>query len=331
MKKKIWLISTSVLLLASISLTACTTPAPEPDKVTVQLSWFHTVEFVGFYAAEQQGYYAEENLSVDLVAGGFDILPWEIVAEGSADFGVTGGEILLIAHSEGLPIKAVSAIFRQSPVAFMSLVGSGIQTPQDMIGKRVGIISPEMDNSNDIQFLAMMHQLGIDESEMELILIEDYNVGSLTSGAVDISSVFSTNEPVAAELEGIDVNLIFPQDYGVLVYPNVLFTRQQLLDEQPNVVERFVRATLKGYQYAIEHPDEAGDLALQYNETLDAEFQRASMRAEIPLIDTGGVPIGTMDQAVWQSTQEILLEQGFISSPVDLSALYTNEFVGKAE
>ena len=82
---------------------------------------------------------------------------------------------------------------------------------------------------------------------------------------------------------------------------------------------------------AIEHPDEAGDLALQYNETLDAEFQRASMRAEIPLIDTGGVPIGTMDQAVWQSTQEILLEQGFISSPVDLSALYTNEFVGKAE
>jgi len=88
------LLSASVLLLVLLiggAFTACTAPAPEPDQVTVQLSWFHTAEFAGFYAAEQQGYYAEENLSVDLVAGRFDVLPWEEVAEGSADFGITGG------------------------------------------------------------------------------------------------------------------------------------------------------------------------------------------------------------------------------------------------
>jgi NitT/TauT family transport system substrate-binding protein len=321
------------LLLVSGLLTACntSTPTPEPAEVTIQLSWFHTVEFAGFYAAEQQGYYAEENLAVNLVPGGFDARPWREVAEGRADFGVTGGNLLLMALSEGLPVRAIAAIFRQSPVALMALAESGIRTPQDLAGKRVGIISPEMDDGNDIQFLAMLRQLEIDESEMELVVIEDYSVGSLTSGAMDVSSVFSTNEPVGAELQGVDVNLIFPQDYGVLIYANVLFARQGLTEEQPDLVERFVRATLRGYQYAIEHPDEASDLTLKYDETLDSGFQRASMRAEIPLIDTGDAPIGTMDKAVWQSTQDMLLEQGFISSPVDLNALYTNEFVEKSQ
>ncbi len=317
-----------VVLLVSGLLTACDqpTPTPEPAEVTIQLSWFHTVEFAGFYVAEQQGYYGEENLAVNLVVGGFDTLPWQEVVEGRADFGVARGESLLIAQSEGLPVRAIAAIFRQSPVALMALAESGIRTPQDLVGKRVGIISPKMDNGNDIQFLSMLHQLGIDESEMDLVVIEDYSVGSLTLGAMDVSSVFSTNEPVGAELQGVDVNLIFPQDYGVLIYANVLFVRQGLIEEQPDLVERFVRATLRGYQYAIEHPDEAADLTLKYDETLDSGFQRASMRAEIPLIDTGDAPIGWMDEAIWQSTQDILLEQGFISSPVDLDALYTNEF-----
>lgn len=318
--------------LVSGLLVACGPPMPtEPDEVTVQLSWFHTVEFAGFYAAEQQGYYAEQNLVVRLVPGGFDVLPWQEVTEGRAEFGVAGGDSLLIARSEGLPVKAIAAIFRQSPVVLMALAESEIQTPQDMVGKRVGVISPAMDNTNDIQFLAMLHQLGIDESEMELVLTEDYSVSSLTSGAMDVYSGFSTNEPVEAQLQGIDVNLIFPQDYGVMIYANALFTSQQMIDEHPDVVERFVQATLKGYQYAIEHPDEATDFTLQYDETLDLAFQRASMRAEIPFIDTGDMPIGTMDKAVWQSTQDILVEQEFISSPVDLDALYTNEFVEKAQ
>lgn len=318
-----------VLLLVSGLLTACNpvTPTPEPDEITVQFSWFHTVEFAGFYVAEQRGYYAEENLTVNLSPGGFDTQPWLEVAEGRADFGVTRGDLLLMARSEGLPVKAIATIFRRSPVALMSLMEAGIQTPQDLVGKRVGIISPEMNNGNDIQFLAMLHQLGIDESEMELVVIEDYSVGSLTSGAMDVSSVFSTNEPIGAQLQGRDVNLIYPQDYGVLIYANAMFTHQRLLEEQPDLVQRFVRATLRGYQYAIEHSDEAADLTLQYDETLDGAFQRASMHAEIPLVDTGDAPVGWMDEAVWQSTQDILLEQGLISLPVDLDALYTNEFI----
>lgn len=318
-----------IALLASGLLTACTGAKPEPDKITVELSWLHTVEFAGFYVAQQQGYYAEENLEVELVPFSFDTPPTTTVAEGRAEFGVAGGDQLLIARSQGQPLQAVATIFRQSPVALMALADSEIRTPEDMVGKRIGIFSPELDNVNDIQLLATLQRKGIDRSQVEFVLIEDYSVGSLTSGAMDVYSGFSVNEAVDAEMQGIDLNLLFPQDYGVLIYANALFTRQQLIDENPDLVERFVRATLKGYRYAIEHPDEATDITVKYDETLSKEPQLASMKAEIPLVDTGDAPIGTMDEDVWHSTHDILLEQGFLSSPVDLKTVYTNQFVKK--
>lgn len=314
-------------LIMGLLVTACGPATPEPDDLTVQLSWFHTVEFAGFYAAEQQGYYTEENLAVHLVPGGFDILPWQEVVAGRAEFGIAGGDSLLIARSEGLPLRAIGTIFGHSPVVLIALAESGIATLQDMVGRRVGLISPAKDNTNDIQLLAMLHQMEIDESDLEFVVIEDYGIGSLTSGAMDVCNGFSTNEVVEAQLKGVAVNLIFPQDYGVLIYANALFTSEQMIEESPDVVERFVRATRKGYQYAIEHPDQAAQLALEYDETLDLDFQRASMVAEIPLIDTGSAPIWMMDPMVWQKTQDILLEQGFILSPQDLDTVYTNRFV----
>ncbi len=320
----------TILLMSGVP-TACTAFKPQPDKVTVQLSWFHSVEFAGFYVADQKGYYADENLAVTLKPGGADILPSQAVADGKADIGVTGGDQLLIARSQGLPLKAIAAVFRQSPVALMALADSGIKTPQDLVGKRIGVISPNYDNNNDIQLLAMLKQAGIDQSKVKLVVTEDYSVGSLTSGAMDVYSGFAMNEAVDAKLRGLNVNLILPQDYGVSIYANVLFASQKTLDERSDVMQRFVRATFKGYQYAIEHPDEAGDLALKYDNTLDVKFQRASMQAEIPLIDTGDVPIGTMDSPVWQNTNDILLQQGLIKSAVDTSTVFTNKYVEKTK
>ncbi len=327
-------ITALLVLTLGIGLLAACVPGvrtPERTPVTVQLSWLHTVEFAGFYAAVAQGYYANENLDVTLRPGAYDILPWVEVSEGRADFGIAGGDSLLIARATGFPVHAIGTIFRLNPVVFMTLASSGITNPTDMAGKRIGIISPQMDNTNDIQLRAMLQRVGVDESSLQFVLIQDYSYNSLTSGAMDVYSGFVQNEPVQAQMDGIAVNLIFPEDYGARFYANVLFTRDDMVAERADVVERFMRATLRGYRYAVENPDEVSALVLQYDKTLDLEFQRASMRAEIPMIDTGDAPIGWMDDEVWQISQEILLQQGLLPSSVDLATFYTNRFVEAAQ
>jgi len=174
----------------------------------------------------------------------------------------------------------------------------------------------------------MMHTLGIDESTMTFVPNEFYGVGDLTSGNMDASSgLFSTNEPILAELDGYEINLIYYNDYGVEFYNNLIFVNSNFVSENADLVQRFMRATLKGYQHAIESPQDAVDQTVKYASDLDSAFELASMKVEIPLIDTGNAPIGFMDDAVWQNTQSILIEQGYLDAPVDLNTVYTNKFV----
>lgn len=319
-----------VLMVFTLVLSACgSRPMAKKDKVTVQLSWFPTVEFAGFYVADQLGYYAEENIEVNLVAGGPNIDPVSEVSTGNAQFGLAAGDSILRAKASGQDMTAIAAIFRQSPMVVMALADSGIQRPQDLEGKTVGVISPALDTTWDIQFIAMLHKLGIDKSAITFIPNEHFNgVRDLTSGKMDASSgLFSTNEPVQAGLDDYKINLIYYSDYGVEFYNNLIFANSRFISENDDLVQRFIRATIKGYQQAIESPQDAVNQTVKYASDLNPEFELASMQAEIPLIDTGNAPIGFMDDAVWQNTQDILIEQGYLNSQVDISTVYTNKFV----
>jgi NitT/TauT family transport system substrate-binding protein len=326
LKKFITVITLSLLLGL---LVACASPTPEPDEITVQLSWFHTAEFAGFYTADQLGYYAEENLVVNLKPGSPAVNPTQKVVSGEAQFGITGGDGILRAHADEHDLVAVASIFRKNPLIVMTLAESDIERPKDLVGKTVGVISADMGTSWDIQFLGMLNNLDIDPESMIFVPIQDFNgANELTSGRMDAASgLFSTNEPVQARLDGVDVSLMFYNNYGVAIYINTIFTTGEMVREHPDLVERFVQATLKGYEYAIEHPEEAAEFPLAYDDTLDTELATASMKAQIPLIDTGDAPIGWMDQGIWRVTHNMLLEQDIITSPIDIDKLYTNQFV----
>jgi ABC-type nitrate/sulfonate/bicarbonate transport system substrate-binding protein len=164
---------------------------------------------------------------------------------------------------------------------------------------------------------------------MQFSAIEDYHgANELKSKRLDVmSGMFATNEPVIAELEGEALNLIYYKDYGIDVYANTIFTTEEFVQNNADLVGRFVKATMRGYQYAIENPEEVASYALKYDETLDLKIQQETMKAQIPFIDTGDAPIGSMDESVWKTTQDILLEFDLISQPVDLSTIYTNQFV----
>ncbi|MBI2331053.1 MAG: ABC transporter substrate-binding protein [Chloroflexi bacterium] len=332
MKKNLFVTVAVLFILPSLLLGACSAVAPvptaEPDKVTVQLSWFHGVEYSGFYAAVEQGYYTDVNIEAVLNAGGPDINPLDEVKNGNAQFGITSGDSLITAQSAEQKFVAVATIFKENPLAITSLKKDSITSPEDLIGKTVGVYSPDLSNFFDIPFLALISRTDLDRDSMNYAVIEDFQgANEIKAGNMDaMSGMFATDQQVMASQAGDELNFIYYKDYGYDVYINTIFVTEELRQSNPDLVRRFIQATLDGYQYAIENTDEVAALALTYDETLDLAYQQAVMQAQIPFINTGDGQLGTMTENIWNNTQDILLEFNLISKPIDLSTVYTNEF-----
>ena len=330
MKSKKLNVFVGLAMITAIILTACGSAASGPaDTVTVQLSWFHGVEYAGFYTAVEKGYYAEENIEVVLNAGGPELNPLDEVSNGNAQFGIGSGDGLILAKANGQDFVSVATIFRDNPLAITSLQSDGIQKPEDLAGKTVGTYSLDLSSYSDLLFLAFMTRTGLEQDSMNYALIEDFfGANDIKAGKMDaMSGMFATDQQVMTRQAGDDINLMYYKDYGVDVYINTIFVTEEYKQNNSDLIARFVRATLRGYQYAVENPSEVAEFALQYDEALDLEYQQQVMQAQIPFIDTGSAPIGSMDESVWEVTQEILLEFNMISAPVDLASMYTNEFV----
>lgn len=319
-----------VLLATLISSCGGGNASAPKDKVTMQFAWFHQIEYTGFYVAAEKGYYADENIDVNLVAGGYSMDPIAEVTSGHAQFAISRSLNVVIAGSKKQDVVAVGTVFRQDPFVVISLKKTGIKTPQDLAGKTLGITNADPNFIENLQFMAMLKQLKVDPSAMKFVVRDNADpiATDLQAGKADADvGLFATNDLVNAQLRGVDVNTIFYSDYGVGFYANPIITSGALLKNNPDLVKRFMRATLRGYQYALAHPDEAVADTLKYDPKLDAKVQAAQMKAQAPLIDTGNQPIGWMDASIWQNTADILLSGGFIPSAVDVKSLYTNDFV----
>lgn len=319
-----------LFIITALLLSACGNFAKAPDKVTMQFAWFHQIEYTGFYLAAEKGFYADENIEVTLVQGGYDTNPIAEVVEGRAQFGISRGVNMVLAKAEGQELQAIATIFRKSPWVAVSLKEAGIVTPEDLAGKTIGIETGDPNYIENVQLAALLKQMNVDTSGITYIARDfaDPIATDLQAKLSDVDAgLFSTNDLVTAQMRGVDVNTIYYSDYGIDFYANLIFANSSLLKENPDLAARFLRATLRGYQYALENPDEAVQATLKYDANLDPAIETAQMKAQVPLIDTGDHPIGWMDESVWQNTVDTLLAGGFIPSTVDVNSLYTNEFI----
>jgi len=314
----------AVLLVAVSVLAACGPQEVEkpPDEVSVQLKWVHQAQFAGFYVAQERGYYADENIEVSFIEGGPGIEPVEQVVIGQADFGVGAPEAILMRGSQGEPLVAIATIYRRNPLAFVALADSGIGRPADFLGRIAAIASSD----GELQFAAMMRRLGLDINQVRIVPYS-YDYSPFCSGEVDITIGSATGGLIRLRQQGYQVNLIWPSDYGVHLYADTLMTTDQLIAENPDLVTRFLRATLRGWREAIEDPETAATITLKYAKEADAELQTQMMEASLPLIHTGKDHIGWMRAEVWQGMHDILLEQGILEGTLDVGDVYTMEFL----
>ncbi|MHB1177396.1 MAG: ABC transporter substrate-binding protein [Daejeonella sp.] len=280
----------------------------ERKTLTLQLKWHHQFQFAGYYAAFQKGFYEEAGFNVQVLEGGTAHPPVEAVLSGKADFGVTGSDIINF-HIEKAPVVIISAIFQNSPYVFMTMSEKKINSAADLAGKRIMV-------SRDQGWLllrALFLREGISINNIQLFE-HSWNIQDLISGKVDAISAYSTVEPQKMRRKGYAVSLIRPIDYGIDFYGDVLFTTRAMSNEHPLTVEKFNEASLKGWEYAMAHPEEIADLILNLPGVRERGVTREDLLDEAAemrkLILPELVEIGHINPGRWQNMLNIYKQLG---------------------
>jgi NitT/TauT family transport system substrate-binding protein len=310
-------------LLATI-LCGLATAARADDALTLRLKWFHQAQFAGFYVANARGYYKSAGLDLDIQPGGPDFPAIQMVAGGNEQFGVTGADQILIARGKGVPVVALAVIYRRTPFVLFSLAKSGIKAPVDYVGRNVGV---KLGGNEELMYRAMMAKAGVDTSKVKEVPVK-FDIAPLLSGTVDVWPGYEINEVLAAREKGFEVNVVSPSSYGIDLYADTLFTTEKMLREKPDVVRKFVAATLKGWNEAIARPEDAAQATVSVGGSkLVYDHELAMMKASLPLLTGEGSSVGTMDEAHWNSMQALLVDGKFLKAPVDLSRAFTVDFL----
>lgn len=302
----------SFLIIAGIScffiILSTSVNAQKTNKIRLQLKWHHQFQFAGYYAAEQKGYFKEAGLNVELFEGNAHKPPVQAVLGGQADFGVTGSDIINY-HIAKKPVVVISAIFQHSPYVFLTLSDKKITSATDLAGKKIMV-------SKDQGWLllrALFIKEGIPGDKM-MIVEHTWNNKDLINGKVDAISAYSTVEPHQIKKLGYNVTQIRPIDYGIDFYGDVLFTTQSMANNEPDKVQKFNAACLKGWTYAMSHPSEMADYIL----TLPGVKQRGISKGDLlneaqemqKLILPKLIEMGHMNPGRWQTMLDIYKQLG---------------------
>jgi NitT/TauT family transport system substrate-binding protein len=311
-------------MLTILLLTSCFSknqPTPELIPVTVQLAWTHQTEFAGFYAADQKGFYKEEGLDVHFAEGGATIDKLAPLLDGTAQFGIAGADELILARSLGDPLKAIAVIFRQSPIVFISLQDKNITKPQQFAGLTIRAstnITPSL--------VAMMTMSGITPDQYKHVDLPS-DMQMFLSGDVPVWGVYSYSFLQTVETAGYKVNTVYPDDYGVHFYSNSLITTDHLITTNPDLVQKFTTASLKGWTYALEHPEEVPAIVQVYFPDSDPGQIAKQFAASIRLVNTGEDNIGWMKLQTWTTMEQTLFKQKIINQNVNSDDLFDMQFL----
>lgn len=277
------------------------------EVVDLQLRWHHQFQFAGYYAAVEKGFYKEEGLDVLIHAGDPTHQPVPEVLAGHAHYAEGNSEVLY-QRLLGKPLVALAAIFQHSPSVLLTRRDSGIESVHDLMGKKVML----MNMTEDADFLSMFLNEDVSLSQAQ-IMPSSYDINDLISGKVDAFNSYTTNEPYLLKQRNIAYNIIDPSTYRIDFYSDILFTSEAELRDHPKRVEAMRRATLKGWRYAMDHPDEIITLLLEkyhVEKTREhLEFEAAEMRK---LIFPDLIEIGHMNPGRWQHMADTFVKAGLI-------------------
>ncbi|MCH2282974.1 MAG: ABC transporter substrate-binding protein [SAR324 cluster bacterium] len=294
--------------------------AQAADKVTIQLKWVTQAQFGGYFVAQDKGYYQAEGLDVTIKPGGPDIAPPQVIAGGGADVIIDWMPAALASREKGVALVNIAQIFKKSGMMLTCRKDSGIKSPADFRGKTLGVWF----YGNEYPFLSWMSKLGIPTtggSNGVTVLKQGFNVDPILQKQAECVSTMTYNEYwqiVDAGLSPSELVVYKYEDQGVSTLEDGLYVMEKNLRKKAFVskMARFLKASIKGWKYAADHPDEAADIVLENDDTgaQTEKHQRRMMREINKLVGNQPQGIGYLIPADYRRTVDVLMSSD--SDPV---------------
>ena len=315
----------------SESSSGTSTSDGELTPIKLQLKWVPQAQFAGYFVALEKGYYEEEGLDVTILPGGPDIVPEQQVANGTAQIGVNWVASLLPHQAEGMPLVQIAQIYQKSGLLLVTKKDSGIQSPADLAGKKVG----NWMGGNEFEILALFDKYDFDPNSDLQFVKQGFTMDQFLSGELDAASAMTYNEYHVVLEQGVpesDLSVIDMNDEGVAMLEDNLFANSEWLADNKEVAAKFVRASIKGWQDAINDPEGAVDIIMAQSEegSSTREHQLTMMQEVAKLVVPEGFDpanIGVIDKEMFQQTADIAHQFGVIKEPANLEEAYTDEIM----
>mgnify|MGYP006160607127 FL=1 len=306
-----------VMMLLTVGLVFSTQAA---EKVTIQLKWVTQAQFGGYYVAQDKGYYQAEGLDVTIKPGGPDIATPQVIAGGGADVIVDWMPSALASREKGVPLVNIAQIFKKSGLMLTCRKDSGIKSPSDFRGKTLGVWF----GGNEYPFLSWMSKLGIPTtggSNGVTVMKQGFNVDPILQKQAECVSTMTYNEywqVIDAGLSPSELVVYKYEDQGVSTLEDGLYVMENKLKNKAFVskMARFLKASIKGWKYAGDHPDEAAAIVLENDDTgaQTEKHQRRMMREISKLVGNQPQGIGYLIPADYRRTVDVLMSSD--SDPV---------------
>ena len=298
------------------------------DAVRLQLKWLTQAQFAGYYAARAKGFYAAENLAVTIQPGGPSIVPEQVVASGGAHFGIDWLPSLLAVRERGIAMVNIAQVFAHSGMREIAFKSSGIRGAADLRGRRVAVWFA----GNEFELLATLEKYGIDRRRDVTLVPQPFDMKLLLDKQVDAAAAMTYNEYYQVLDAGVKPEDLVVIDFnveGTAMLQDGIFAASEWLRDPKNkqIAARFLRASLRGWEFCRQAARECVDLVLQESPALGREHQTRMLAEVTKLIwgpPTPRTPLGKMDPDAFKRTADIAFRFGVITKPADAGA-YTDE------
>ena len=297
--------------------------------VTFQLNWMAGGPNAGFAAALAEGYYKDAGLDVTIVQGNGSGNTAQLVANGRAQLAYADAVAVSQLIAKGAPMKVVSTIYQSNPNAVMALKKTGIKSVGDLKGKKVGVPSG---SSQTTMLPLLLKSNNLKESEVNMIDMPVASmVPALLQGQVDAVLGSIDAYQIQAESQGAQLDVYRFADYGVPTVSTSIFASNDYLKSNPEVVKKFIAASLKGWSFALDHPDKAIKDLKQVFPEVNEKLAAAELAAITPLFCSGGAKyIGKAEDALWTKSQDLLSEVKLLPAGQDPKSYYSSDYLPPA-